>query len=376
MSRTEWVALALEGLQELANCSYRNMCLIHHPPHRSIYAGGSGIAYTLWKAACLLDDPEWLHHARFWIDHVAAAVEDERTMTLPEDPEQTAGLEIGDSFFLGNRGVSFVQVLVAYTEDNPLLLKRAMREFIQPESRRLKIQELFQGIAGRLLGTALLFAETGDDRFRDYGNSLAGDLLETADAASGFNPWQRNKLLGFAHGRAGNYYALLKWSQETGYAPPDWVWAALRKYAQSGRKKDHGISWPIDESNEKKYMNTWCNGAPGLILLWSLAYEVCEDALFLDTARAAAEYTLHEQEHRLGGLCCGAAGVSYAFLALSRIDPHGPWLHHAHRYCDLAVQGVKDPYARLSLYRGSAGVICLMLDMQNPEEAMMPTVEG
>ena len=77
MTKSVKIIKAEEKLRELAQYSYKNMCLIHSPPYRSLYAGGAGIAYTFWRAACLLDEPEWLHHARFWIDHVVAAPEDD-----------------------------------------------------------------------------------------------------------------------------------------------------------------------------------------------------------------------------------------------------------------------------------------------------------
>jgi hypothetical protein len=123
-------------------------------------------------------------------------------------------------------------------------------------------------------------------------------------------------------------------------------------------------------------MNSWCNGAPGLILLWSLAFSLYEDPLFIETARATGEYCIHQPDHKVGYLCCGAAGVSYALLSLNRIDPGGPWLSNAAHYSDLAIKGLMDKHCRLSLYRGLAGVVCLMLDMENPEEAMQPAVEG
>ena len=376
MTKSKWMSKAMDGLGELAECSFKNMCLIHHPPYRSLYVGGAGIAYTFWKAACLLDEPEWLHQARFWIDHVAAAPEDDRIQKLPEDPKEVFKIQIKDSLFFGNRGVSFTQALIAHSEDNPLLFKRALKAFTAPESERLTVQELMQGIAGRLIGCALLFAETGEERLKEHGDSLAEDLLGTAKVSKGITPWQDNHLLGLAHGRAGNYYALLLWSKETGYLLPEWIFTGLKEYAESGRKQDFGISWPIDERNEKKYMNSWCNGAPGLIHLWSLAYRLYEDPLFLETARESAEYSIHQRDHAMGHICCGAAGVSYALLSLNRIDPDGEWLSHTSHYFDLAVNGLMDKHSRLSLYRGLAGIVCLILDMENPEEAMQPVVEG
>jgi lantibiotic modifying enzyme len=374
MTESEWLSEALKGLRELAECSYQNFLLIHNPPYRSLNSGATGIAFTFWKAACFLDDPRWLHHARFWIDHTAGTAEDDRLVRLPEHDGAVAEIEVKDSLYHGNRGVSFVQALIAYSEHNPLLFNNAVRAFSAPEDRRLPVQELLQGLAGRLAGCTILYRETGVEYFRELGDSLAEDITATAGIEDNSIPWHNNHRLGLAHGRAGNYYSLLLWSAASGYKLPSWFSARLREYACSGRKQEHGISWPIDERDDTRYMNGWCNGAPGLIHLWALAYESLKERLFLETARAAGEYCIHIGDQAFGHLCCGAAGVSYAFLALNAIDPEGTWLTHALRFAEVARQGQLISQYRLGLYTGKAGIVCLMLDMADPKNAAQPAI--
>ena len=112
------------------------------------------------------------------------------------------------------------------------------------------------------------------------------------------------------------------------------------------------------------------------VLLWCQAYDLYDDPLFLETARATGEYIAHEHDHVVGHLCCGAAGAGYAFLSLRRVDPAGDWLYHAHHYFSLAARGLLDKNCRLGLYRGSAGIACLALDLLNPVDARHPAVEG
>ncbi len=376
MTKSRALSKAMKGIEELAQYSFKNMCLVHAPPYRSLYAGGAGIAYTFWKAACILDEAKWLDYARFWIDHVIAAPEDERIIKLPEKPMETVEIQVKDSLLFGNRGIDFVRALIAYAQDDRPILEKALENYTAPESKRLTQQEFLQGIAGRLVGCALLYRETGEASLKKYGDSIAKDLTATAEVSNGVVPWPNNHKLGFAHGRAGNYYALLLWSKETGYPLPEWVLTGLKQYAKSGRKHKYGISWPIDERDERGYMDSWCNGAPGLILLWTLAYNLYKDPLFLETARATGEYCIHKTNYHLGHLCCGAAGVSYALLSLNRIDPSGPWLEYAFHYADFAEHGSIIKLWRLGLYSGLAGIICLMLDLQNPKEAEQPVVEG
>jgi len=377
MKNSKWKSAALSGLRELAEYSYDKLLLIHSPPHRSISYGGAGIAYAFWKAACVLDSPEWLNQARFLIDHVAAAPEDGRLAKLPLHEAGEFDVQVEDSLFYGNRGLQFAQILIGHAEDNPNLYEKALKLFISPESKRMKQQELLQGIAGRLIGCALLYRQTALTDLKSYGDALAADLMETANISDHNIPWADNHRLGMAHGRAGNYYALLRWSAESGYKLPEWVYNGLHDYAVSAIPQKHGISWPIDEREESRYMNSWCNGAPGLILLWELAYRTSNnDPLFLDTALAAGEYCVHLGAYSYGHLCCGAAGVSYAMLCLNRINPEGPWLEHAYRFAEQARQGLMIKHWRMSLYHGLAGVICLMLDLDNVQEAQQPIMEG
>ncbi|UCD95516.1 MAG: hypothetical protein JSU69_05555 [Candidatus Zixiibacteriota bacterium] len=374
--KSGYLSRAIDGLGELSKYSFENMRLVHSPPHRSMYAGGAGIAYTFWKAACALDDPLWLDHARLWIEHVYAAPQDGSQITYPEIPDEPVEIQPADSLLFGDRGLLLTRALIAASEDSEPTLDRSLGKFMAPENKRLPVQEYLQGIAGRLVGSALLYRELGQERLKEYGDALARDLIETAGVTDGSLPWRKNPRLGFAHGRGGNFYALLLWSKETGYALPKWYLPALRQYARSGRKHEHGISWPISEKSEEDYMDTWCNGAPGLIHLWTLAYSHFRDTFLLEAAEAAGEYCIHMPETKLGHICCGAAGVAYAFLALNRIDPGGGWLEQARRYAELAGAGSVMKNWRLGLYGGLAGTVCLMLDMENPEEAALPGVEG
>jgi len=375
MSASDWINRAEQGLTELAECPFENFRLIQMAPFRSLNSGATGIAYTFWKAAGLLEEPKWLHYARYWIDQVLALPEDDRLIEFPEHEGGVAEINVGDSFYHGNRGMFFVQALISFSEHNPLRYNSAVNGFSAPQRNRSEVQELLQGIAGQLVGCTILYEETGIDYFRQLGDQLAGMLIETADNTDGRIPWWNNHRLGLAHGRAGNYYALLLWSKASGFTLPGWVYPRLTEYALSGRKQTVGLSWPIDERNEKKYMNSWCNGAPGLLHLWTLAYELTGQSLFLETARKTGEYCMNLSDFSFGHLCCGAAGVSYGFLSLNRVDSEGPWFQQAFRFAEMATTGRLISQYRLSLYTGLAGIICLMLDLVNPERAAQPAVQ-
>ncbi len=375
MEKINYIGEAEERLDDISRLSYQKMCMIHTPPHRALYGGGAGIAYAFWRAACILEKPRWLQYSRLWIDHVMAAPQDQREVDIPESSHGPLEYEIEDSLYWGDRGISLVRALIAYSEDDAPMFERALESYMEPEQRRVEQQELMQGIGGRLLGTALLLDETGEEKLKPHGDKLAEELLATAGSGNGSIPWKDNHLLGMAHGRAGNYFALLNWAGVTGFSLPDWFFRGLEEYARSGRKRREGISWPIDERDEGKYMDSWCNGAPGLILLWNLACRHTGDPLYLDTAREAARYVVNIRDPLIGYLCCGAAGVVYSMLNMHRNDPGGPWLDHAGHLLEAALEGRMSQDGRISLFLGSAGIACLLVDMEDPGRARMPAVE-
>lgn len=371
---TGWKERALEALERLSLCSFDGFGMAHRPPYRSFNAGASGIAYTFWKAACALQEPRWLHRARLWIDYVLSLPDDEPVVELPEEEGSTAEIDIDGSLYHGNRGVRLVQALVAYAQNDPRHLNKAIDKFTAPAASPTGVPELLQGAPGRLVGCAILMQETGYDYFREHGDRIASGLLESAMEDE--IPWRDNHLLGIAHGRGGIYYALLLWSRVSGYRLPDRFMAKLARFARSGSARDHGVSWPIDERRPERYMDTWCNGAPGLLHLWSLAYEIGGERPFLETARLTGEYCIHRDDYYYGHICCGSAGAAYGLLSLHRIDPDGPWLGHAVRFAASAPSGtVMAPY-RLGLYTGAAGAACLMLDMLDPAHAAQPGFRG
>lgn len=371
-----WKEKALKGLRELSNCRYETFNAIHSPPYRSLNNGATGVAYTFWKAANILDDPEWLHYARLWIDHIVDSPDDERVVGLQESEGDSAEIEIEDSLYHGNRGVQFVKMLVSYAQADDYHLNRFLRRYEEPAAGELGVQDLLQGIPGRLMGFSIMYDEMGYDYIKEKGGLVAEELLGTADFSSRGTLWGNNHYMGMAHGRGGIYYSLLFWSKVSGCALPDRIHEEVRKLAEAGIRREHGVRWPISDNNSDRFMDSWCHGTPGQLHLLSLAYQLYDDPFFLETAREAGEFLIHGGDYSMGHICCGAAGVSYALLSLNRIDPGGPWLGHAARYADMAEKVKPIARFRLGLYTGLAGVVCLMLDMMNTEGARQPAFQG
>lgn len=376
MGNSVWKEKALRGLKQLSQCSYDGFHLLHGKPYRSLNIGATGIAYTFWKAACVLEDPHWLHHARFWIDHILDSPEDDREVGVSESEGHIIRLMVKDSLHHGNRGIQLVKILISYSQADDYHLNHFITRFEAPPFEEQEIQDLLQGTPGRLIGFAIMYDEMGYQYIKENGHKTAEDLLNTADFSSSKPLWANNRYLGMAHGRGGILYSLLFWSRVSGYKLPGRIVNELKRHAEFGIEQKYGLRWPIKDNNRESFMDSWCHGTPGQLHLWSLAYQLYEDAFFLQTARRAGEFLIHRSEYQRGHVCCGAGGVSYALLALNKIDPGGPWLKHAVRYAEMAERTKLIPGFRLGLYTGLAGIVCLMLDMMNPAEARQPAFQG
>jgi len=376
MESRVWKTRAVRGLNQLSEFSFEGFQRLHGEPYRSLNSGASGIAYAFWKAACVLEDPHYLHQARFWIDRILEAPEDKHELKLDEAEGGTIRIEVEDSFSHGNRGVEFVKILVSYSQVDDNNLNRYLEMYREPAKRSREVGDLLQGIPGRLLGFAIMYDEMGFDYIREAGDKVAEELLDTADLSSDRPLWSDNPYLGMAHGRAGIYYPLLFWSLLTGYQLPARMVDDLKRQAEFGLEQKDGLRWPMRADSNERFMDSWCHGTPGQLQLWALAYRLYRDRFFLEMARKAGEYLINIGEYPMGHVCCGAAGISYSLLALNNMEPDGPWLENAARFAENADKAKLIAGYRLGLYTGLAGVVCLMLDMMEPEEARQPGFQG
>lgn len=376
MSSSKWLLRAQRSLEKLSRTDVESFNMIHRPPYRSMNSGATGVAYAFRKAACVLGDPRWLNTARFWIEHIVSMPDDDPRYELPEEEGTAAEVDIENSFYHGNRGVDFVRMLIVSSQSDAQAFQRAFNAWAKAETRVHRVEDVLQGRPGRLIGDAIVYRETGDEYILRHGNDVADALLSGAFEYDTERPWGNNHLLGMAHGRGGIQYALLFWARTTGYALPDWLLSETERFARSGIERERGVSWPIDERNPERYMDSWCNGAPGLLHLWALAFELTGEPIFLATARRCGEYCVSRREYTLGHVCCGSAGVSYGLLSLHRVDPSGPWLEHAERFAEMTDHARFISIYPLGLYTGLAGYVCLMLDMGDPPRAEQPAFQG
>jgi serine/threonine-protein kinase len=173
------------------------------------------------------------------------------------------------------------------------------------------------------------------------------------------------RYLGMAHGLGGYYFSLLEWATLSGSALPPWFWTDVDRLIGDAEGSGPTIKWPIARGalvGSHRYMHGWCNGGPGLALLWARAYETTVDTRFLELARGCGRHVLAAVPY-FSNLCCGKAGAAYALLALSRIEPDEPWKSPALELAARAIRHERLKSWNESLFKGRAGLLCLALDL-------------
>jgi Lanthionine synthetase C-like protein len=326
-------------------------------PSPSLYDGTAGVVWALAQLGARLptDLPALLHGAA--IDALARIEE----MDVAE--EYRRGLLLGPS------GVHAVSCAVATdTIAADALYAIVHGNIVNP------VRDFMWGASGTMLAAQVMFARTGELRWREVFCDSAVQLLgELAPSPSARVPVWNQHLYGFTaahigagHGFAGNIAPVL-----VGRAllPPEqfesWRAVAIATTMATAMVAGDVANWPQSIDGHRPGRTAplvqWCHGAPGIVI--SLG-ELCDgsmpefDALLL----RGGELTWRAGPLRKGaGLCHGTAGNGFALLRLYAQTGDECWLDRARAFAMHALAQVEAAYRergerRHSLWTGDIGV--------------------
>ncbi len=214
--------------------------------------------------------------------------------------------------------------------------------------------ELLYGAGGALVAARLL----GDD---DVAREAIRRLWSTWTFDSKLRAcvWtqefddRRQQFLGFAHGVAGNAYALLRAaSLQSREHQTELMHRVIETLERTALREGNLANWPVDEDVPTDQIRVqWCHGAPGVVCsLASAPAHPDLDALLL----AAGELVWEAGPLRGGaGLCHGTAGNGWAFLKLNRRTRDRKWLERARRF---AMHAIEQRNGERGLWTGDLGV--------------------
>jgi len=345
------VAYVEDYFETLSGLSYSDLERRQDGFHASLAYGAAGIAYACWHTALVLEEPELLDEAERWLAATRGREQDRLSFLVPlsELRERPAS-----HFLFGEAGLVFVRALVSHARQDEAARATAITRFAElSRASREGSPELYNGVAGCLVGTAILMAYTGDARLRELGAELASDLAGRAiPDEEGTFLWPELRGLGLSHGSSGPHLALLIHSAATGSPLPEWYALSVEKLLGLA------LATPSRLCPSPSHHAMLCNGFAGLTFLGARAYRALGGQGLLEGARQACLLALAMTSHR-PDLCCGRAGVAYGCLALSRVDQEGSWKTKA---TDLALSTLlceREEWRKAGLYGGEAAIPCL-----------------
>ncbi|XP_018587881.1 glutathione S-transferase LANCL1 [Scleropages formosus] len=190
--------------------------------------------------------------------------------------------------------------------------------------------------------------------------------------------WHQEYYVGVAHGLAGIYYFLMQPGFGVGedrllrLVKPSVDYLCHLKFPSG--------NYPACIGDAHDLLVHWCHGAPGVIYMLLQAYKVFGVAQYLVDALQCGEVIWQRGLLKKGyGLCHGAAGNGYAFLALYKLT-HDP--KHLYRACvfaewcmDYGKHSCRTPDRPFSLFEGMAGTIYFLGDLLQPMKSKFPAFE-
>lgn len=195
----------------------------------SLYEGAPGIAHFLHEAYRLSGDEALLERAREWLAAGSAWAD-------REGPQPFA-----DSLLFGRAGGAFVAATVAHAQNDTAGMASSVHAFADAWRglRRLKPvpTELFAGAAGFLASSHALMTPTLPralvDRLSTVAQEAAHDVLHKVQMEK-----ETDTQLGFAHGLAGELWALARHGHIHDVATP---WQQLDAVAE---RDERYVLWP------------------------------------------------------------------------------------------------------------------------------------
>jgi hypothetical protein len=359
-------ALATAYLEQARAMTYEELRARQDAPYASLALGAAGLAYFFWRAAVERRDDALLELAHRWARAATRA-----PLADFVAPGLTAATVRG-SLYYGPDGALFARILVAHA--------RGKRSHGAVQAFRARCgdlegvrSELLLGVAGYLTGALALHEETGDTELLAAADRAALTLMRRRAV------WSRMTGRAFAHGRAGIVFSLLRWLTLTDTTLHN---AALRARMSASVarvlerlacdptttvERARTQSEPFDLSTQG-----WCNGAGGMVHLWMAAYAWRPDPAYAARARACGLRLLTATPSGGADLCCGAAGRSYALLALDALEPHNAWRDAA---VDAGVRAMEidGPWPN-GVLNGFPGLVMLAWDLEQERGRGFPLV--
>ena len=321
-------------------------------PLKNLFVGAGGLAWALDR---LRRDG----HAETTLDVNAVA---RRALARYREEPDVLGNEVPtparSSLFNGEAGLVLIAWLLEPSDELATDLLELVRLNIGNEAN-----ELMWGVPGTLLAARVLYARTGEERWRAAIEESERALRDERDDEG---LWTQTlygtsaSYLGPIHGFVGNVAAL-----EDAQGAADVL--ARTAIVAEGR-----ANWPPTIGSEQVPRLQWCHGAPGII---ATASGYLDEELLLGGAELIWDAGPPHAEEKGAGLCHGTAGNGYALLKTFERTGDEQWLDRARAFAMHALGQVEQLPSRYSLFTGGIGAALYAADCL-AARARFPIVDG
>ncbi|XP_076244798.1 glutathione S-transferase LANCL1 [Calliopsis andreniformis] len=339
----------------------------------SVYTGTPGIAYTFYHYGKCFNEPGYIDKATELLRMSINKFRSRREVT----------------FLTGIAGPLALGAVVLYSRGNQeeahtLISKlKSLSSHVLDETSDLP-DELLYGRAGYLYSLLFLNANISPPPIEDdLIKQVIALIIKSGNIYSASRKyktplmyaWHDTEYIGGAHGLAGILYLLL---QAYKYLTPTQLQKEIKPaldFLLSIRYPSGNFPSSIGSHTDK--LVHWCHGAPGMAMLYCLAYEIYKDDEYLKAALQCGEVIWERGLLKKGyGLCHGVAGNAYTFLTLFQQTKDMKYLYRACKFTDwcmdYGIHQTRSPDRPYSLFEGLAGTIYFLIDMQHPLSAKFP----
>ncbi|XP_019746703.1 glutathione S-transferase LANCL1 isoform X1 [Hippocampus comes] len=342
------------------------------------YTGWAGIALLYLHMHRIFNQPAFLQKA---LEHVGRSL---KCLTRRHDV----------TFLCGDTGPLAVAAAVYHRLQRPGEADECIRRLLQYQQTVVKgsggmPDELLYGRVGYLYSLIFINQQLGTDRIplqhiQQISEAIlaSGEHLSRKFHVQNQSPlmyeWYNEQYVGAAHGLAGIYYYLM----QSGFVAGE---ENVRRVVKPSvdyvcHLKFPSGNYPPCVGDGRDLLVHWCHGSPGVIYMLLQAHKVFGDSQYLEDALQCGEVVWRWGLLKKGyGLCHGAAGNAYTFLALYRQTQDPKHLYRACMFADWCMNygshGCRTPDTPFSLLEGMAGTIYFLADLLQPMQARFPAFE-
>ena len=340
----------------------------------SIFMGGAGVAFFLHETARLQERDELLPLARRWC---AAA----RGWADRSTPQAWSDLPVG--FVQGTVGLSYVEALLSVREGDAAQAVLAVERIERAATRLSELArptELFGGAAGIASATQCLEARLPPAAEYDAARTILKALRERMidrvlrRYRAALDPGA-NDMLGFAHGIAGELWALAALLG----ADHAIVRPRLSDLTALSERDDEGLVYWLPrwgQSPDVPMLGTLCNGMAGHTLLWCEVARRTRDAAAIELAGLCAR-SVTVLVTASPTLCCGLTGQAVALHRYAERSGDRRFTRRADARLGRAIRIVEqagDETPFLGVWQGVLGIALIAMGRLHGEQAI-PCVE-